>query len=318
MKNGWIWAASMLALAGCSGGGAPTNKKAEADIVEAAYPEKVLFGDVHLHTSNSSDAFAFGVRIGPEEALRFARGEEVTSTIGIKAKLDRPLDFLVITDHSDGLAVMKKIYEAPGILIRDPTIKRWHDMLHKGPDESMMVAKELIDAFSQHKLPAVMMDKQKAQENVRSVWDAHLDTIDRYNEPGKFSALAGFEYTLMPNGDNLHRNVVFRDGKDKVGKVLPYSSLQGTSAAQLWAYMDNYAKLTGGHVLAIPHNSNVSNGLMFEMTAPEGAAMMRTMPAPALPMSRWSRRRRLRGIARRTRSSLPMMSSPILVRQAGN
>ena len=273
MKNCWTWAASALALAGCSGGGASTDKKAEADVAEAAYPEKVLFGDVHLHTSNSSDAFAFGVRIGPEEALRFARGEEVTSTIGIKAKLERPLDFLVITDHSDGLAVMKKIYEAPGILIRDPTIKRWHDMLHKGPDESMQVAKELIDGFSQHKLPAVMMDKQKGQENMRSVWDAHLDTIDRYNEPGKFSALAGFEYTLMPNGDNLHRNVVFRDGKDKVGKILPYSSLQGTSAAQLWAYMDNYAKLTGGQVLAIPHNSNVSNGLMFEMTAPEGAAM---------------------------------------------
>ena len=198
MKYGWIWAASMLALAGCGGGGAPTNKKAEADVIETAYPEKVLFGDVHLHTSNSSDAFAFGVRIGPEEALRFARGEEVTSSIGIKAKLDRPLDFLVITDHSDGLAVMKKIYEAPGILIRDPTIKRWHDMLHKGPDESMQVAKELIDGFSQHKLPAVMMDKQKGQENMRSVWDAHLDTIDRYNEPGKFSALAGFEYTLCP------------------------------------------------------------------------------------------------------------------------
>ena len=270
----WAIGAAGMALASCgSHPGAPVNKKADADIAETAYPEQVYWGDTHLHTSNSSDAFSFGVRIGPEEALRFARGEEVTSTMGLKAKLERPLDFLVITDHSDGLAVMKKIYEAPGILIRDPAIKRWHDMLHQGPKESMAVAAELIDAFSQKKLPAAMMDRQKAQENLRSVWDAHLETVERYNEPGKFSAFAGFEYTLMPNGDNLHRNVIFRDGKEKVGKVLPFSSLEGKSAAELWAYMDNYAKLTGGRALAIPHNSNVSNGLMFQMTAPDGVAM---------------------------------------------
>ncbi len=262
---------SALALAACGPGG--FGKKSEKDIVETAFPEKVLFGDTHLHTSNSSDAFAFGVRLGPEDALRFARGEEVTATSGIKAKLDRPLDFLVISDHSDGLATLKTIYDAPRLLLRDPTLQRWHDELHKGPKESMAVATELIDLFSQRKLPAAMLDKQANDKRTEKVWTAYTSTVEDYNEPGKFTAFDGFEYTLMPKGDNLHRVVIFRDGKEKVDQVLPFSSLIGTTPDQLWDYMDAYSKKTGGHVLAIPHNSNVSNGLMFQMVGPGGGPM---------------------------------------------
>jgi hypothetical protein len=270
--NMFLALASAIALASCGSGGIG-GTKAEKDVVESAYPEKVLFGDTHLHTSNSSDAFAFGVRLGPEDALRFARGEEVTSTTGIKAKLDRPLDFLVISDHSDGLAALKAIYEAPRLLLRDPTLQRWHDMLHIGPKESMAVAMELIDGFSQHKLPAAMMDKKANDERLGKTWTAYTKTMERYNEPGKFTAFDGFEYTLMPKGDNLHRVVIFRDGKDKVDQVLPFSSLVGTTPDHLWDYMDVYAKKTGGQILAIPHNSNVSNGLMFQMVGPGGGAM---------------------------------------------
>jgi hypothetical protein len=262
---------SVIALAACGPGG--LGKKTEKEIAETAFPEKVLFGDTHLHTSNSSDAFAFGVRLGPEDALRFARGEEVTATSGIKAKLDRPLDFLVISDHSDGLATLKTIYDAPRLLLRDPTLQRWHDELHKGPKESMAVATELIDLFSQRKLPAAMLDKQANDKRTEKVWTAYTSTVEDYNEPGKFTAFDGFEYTLMPKGDNLHRVVIFRDGKDKVDQVLPFSSLIGTTPDQLWDYMDAYSKKTGGHVLAIPHNSNVSNGLMFQMVGPGGGPM---------------------------------------------
>ncbi len=262
---------SVIALAACGPGG--LGKKTEKEITETAFPEKVLFGDTHLHTSNSSDAFAFGVRLGPEDALRFARGEEVTATSGIKAKLDRPLDFLVISDHSDGLATLKTIYDAPRLLLRDPTLQRWHDELHKGPKESMAVATELIDLFSQRKLPAAMLDKQANDKRTEKVWTAYTSTVEDYNEPGKFTAFDGFEYTLMPKGDNLHRVVIFRDGKDKVDQVLPFSSLIGTTPDQLWDYMDAYSKKTGGHVLAIPHNSNVSNGLMFQMVGPGGGPM---------------------------------------------
>ncbi len=233
----------------------------------------MLWGDTHLHTANSSDAFAFGVRLGPEEALRFARGEEVTSSTGLKAKLSRPLDFLVIADHSDGLAALKAIHDAPRALLRDPLLERWHDELHKGPQESAQVARELVSRFSQRTLPPAMMDPKANAERTQSVWTEHTATVERYNEPGKFTAFMGFEYTLTPNGDNLHRVVIMRDGKPRADQVLPYSSLVGTTADMLWDYMDSYEAKTGGKILAIPHNSNLSNGLMFQMTMPGGGAM---------------------------------------------
>jgi hypothetical protein len=118
-----------------------------------------------------------------------------------------------------------------------------------------------------------LIDPERQKKNTWTIWTAHTETVERYNEPGKFTAFMGFEYTLMPGGDNLHRVVMFRDGKKQADQVLPFSSLTGTSAAMLWDYMDNYEKKTGGKALAIPHNSNVSNGLMFELTGPDGGPM---------------------------------------------
>ena len=262
-----------FALAGCDKIPGLSQKKTDAQIVETAYPERVLWGDTHLHTANSVDAFGFGVRLGPEEALRFARGEQVTATTGMKAKLDRPLDFLVIADHSDGLGVTKAIYDAPRLLIRDPLLLRWHDMMHEGPQGSLKATSELIDRVARKTLPASLIDPEKQKDTTRKIWNAHTATVERYNDPGKFTAFMGFEYTLMPRGDNLHRVVIMRDGKEQADQVLPYSSLISTSVDQLWDYMDSYEKKTGGHILAIPHNSNVSNGLMFELTGPDGGPM---------------------------------------------
>jgi hypothetical protein len=263
---------SALALSGCDRA-ADKNRKTDVQVSETEFPERVYWGDTHLHTANSVDAFGFGVRLGSEEALRFARGEEVTSTTGIKAKLAQPLDFLVIADHSDGLGVTKAIYDAPRLLIRDPLLRRWHDLMHEGPEGSIKATAELIDMAARKALPPALIDPERQKKNTRSIWTAHTETVERYNEPGKFTAFMGFEYTLMPGGDNLHRVVMFRDGKKEADKVLPYSSLTGTSAAMLWDYMDNYEKKTGGKALAIPHNSNVSNGLMFELTGPDGGPM---------------------------------------------
>ncbi len=278
MKSRWMSKAAAialgLALAGCgSVGDLVSGKNSDADVKEAEYPEQVYFGDTHLHTANSSDAFGLGVRLGPEEALRFAMGEEVTSTTGIKARLDRPLDFLVIADHSDGLAALKAIHDAPRFLLRDPLLERWHDELNKGPKESQKVAMELIDRFSQRTLPPDLMDPKRQEERTQDVWEAHTKITERYNSPGKFTAFNGFEYTLMREGDNLHRVVIMRDGKDRADQVQPYSSLVGTTPDQLWDYMDAYEKKTGGKILAIPHNSNVSNGLMFQLTGPDGGPM---------------------------------------------
>ena len=264
-----------LALAACGGSfgsGEPT--KSDAKVKLADYPERVYWGDAHLHTSNSVDAFGFGVRLGPEEALRFARGEEVTSTLGLKARLARPLDFLVITDHSDALGAIKTLADAPGFLIRDPTMKRWHDMLNAGPQESLRATAEMVDAQTANTLPPAMTEPEAQSKRTRSIWNDHIDTVERYNEPGKFTAMLGFEFTLMDGGKNLHRNVIFRDGKARVKTVVPLGAWGATASTDaLWNYMDAYEKHTGGRVLAIPHNSNLSNGLMFEMTQPGGGAM---------------------------------------------
>ncbi|MFM2411610.1 MAG: hypothetical protein RL481_2438 [Pseudomonadota bacterium] len=235
---------------------------------------KLLWGDTHLHTSNSIDAFGFGVKLGPEEALRFARGEEVTSTWGLKAKLDRPLDFLVIADHSGGLGATKALYEAPRFMIKDPTLLRWHDEMHKGPEGMQRVTAELINMAGEGNL-GEMFPREQTRKNNMKVWQSHTSIVERYNEPGKFTAFMGFEYTLMPNGDNLHRVVMFRDGKLRADQVIPYDPGpdQKEPVDKLWDYMDVYEKNSGGKMLAIPHNSNISNGLMFELVGPGGGPM---------------------------------------------
>lgn len=264
---------ALLALAACNRTGS-VNGKTDADITLTTYPERVYWGDTHLHTSNSVDAFAFGTKLGPEDALRFARGEEVTATGGLKAKLDRPLDFLVIADHSGGLGATQALYDAPRLFIRDPTLLRWHDTMHEGPQGRLKVTAELIDLAGRNALPAALSDPEGQKKRTAKIWTTHSSIVERYNEPGKFSAFMGFEYTLMPRGDNLHRVVMFRDGKERTDKVLPYDPGQGdTPVSQLWDYMDAYQKATGGQVLAIPHNSNVSSGLMFEMVGPGGGPM---------------------------------------------
>ncbi|MEE1877955.1 DUF3604 domain-containing protein [Altererythrobacter litoralis] len=263
-----------LALVSCDAAIDEAQKgTGEGTIDLAEFPDRPYWGDTHLHTNNSIDAFGFGVRLGPEDALKFAMGEEVTSTTGIKAKLSRPLDFLVISDHSDGLGATKRLYDAPRMLISDETMRRWHDMMHESPEQSQRAVAELINAAANGHLPAGMLNSQDEQgEATSEIWTAHLDTIDRYNKPGKFTALAGFEYTLMPDGNNLHRVVIFRDGSDRTKQIVPYPGLE-TEVTGLWDYMEAYAKTTGGQVLAIPHNSNVSNGLMFETTLADGSPM---------------------------------------------
>lgn len=245
---------------------------AEAAVTLTEHPQQVLWGDTHLHTDNSIDAFGFGTRLGPEAALQFARGDEVTATMGMKAKLSRPLDFLVIADHSDGLGATRRLYDAPRIAIRDETLLRWHDMMHESPQQSQRAIGELIDAAANRTLPPALRDRENQEQATRNIWTSHLETIDRYYEPGTFTPIAGFEWTLMPGGNNLHRVVMFRDGYDRTSQVVPLPGIEG-QVDGLYDYMDAYEKSTGGKALAIPHNSNLSNGLMFELTMPDGGPM---------------------------------------------
>ena len=241
-----------LAVSGCKYVGDDPNGSG-ANVENTAYPEQVFWGDTHLHTDNSVDAFGFGNRLNSEQALRFARGEEVTATKGAKAKLSRPLDFLVISDHSDAMGATKAIKEAPRIaLLNDEFLLRWHDMLNESDEGALKVTAELIDGAAKGTLPENLTDPEAQADRTRDLWEAHGEIIDEYNEPGKFTAFMGYEFTPMPGGDNLHRVVMFRDGADKATTVLPYSS-QGFAGnpEKLWEHMIAYEKDTGGKMLAM-------------------------------------------------------------------
>ncbi|NOU03032.1 MAG: DUF3604 domain-containing protein [Novosphingobium sp.] len=253
--------------------GAPLQAAAPsrgAALAGDTYPQRPLWGDTHLHTTNSFDAFGAGNRLGPDDALRFARGEEVATADGQKAKLGRPLDFLVIADHSDAIGVTTDLYNTPAENLTDPTLRRWRDMMHAGPESSYKMTREVISAAQNGTLPAEMTNPKRLRETTRRVWDAQLDSVERYNQPGTFTAFIGFEYSLQLKGDTLHRNVIFRDGADKARTVLPFATQGRTGPEPLWDYMDAYAAATGGKTLAIPHNSNLSNGRSFMMTSADG------------------------------------------------
>ena len=275
MHKAIVMAALLLGSSALVGGCNQTKPAApEAEATsQTAFPQRVYWGDTHLHTSNSPDAFGFGNRLDPEAALRFARGEEVTSSTGIKAKLARPLDFLVITDHSDGFATIKDLYNAPRSFITHPLMLRWYDMMHEGPEQSRKAVGEIIDAKAKNSLPPELINPAGAAARLHKNWLAHVATVERYNEPGKFTAFMGFEYTLMPDGNNLHRNVIYRDGGDKVAEFMPLASNSTATPDELWNFMEAYEKKTGGKVLAIPHNANLSNGMMFQLTDPAGSPM---------------------------------------------
>jgi hypothetical protein len=226
------------------------------------YPTNVLWGDTHLHTNLSLDARAFGVILGPEEAYRFARGDEITTSHGERIKLSRPLDWLVVSDHSDAMGAMDEVVKGNPDLLKDPKVKDWHDRIKKGGDSALGATMEVIETFAGitgEKIPKVLVE----EKFVRSVWERYLTTADKYNDPGRFTAIIGYEWTSTEGGNNLHRNVIYRDGAKQATMMLPYTTAESFNPEDLWKWMANYEKKSKGKVLALAHNGNVSNGLMF-------------------------------------------------------
>jgi hypothetical protein len=266
--------AGLLALAACDK--APSAQLAKApsapgQAIESAYPERAYFGDTHVHSGWSADAGLDGAITSPEDAFRFARGDEVKSNTGQMARLKRPLDWIVITDHSDGMGTINEIAAGNPDMIADPFLKRMYDAM-RGTDEAVTraVVLELINLQSNGKLPKQVMDPKW----MVSAWAKTTALADKYNEPGKFSALIGYEWTPNPGGgDNLHRNVIYRDGADKAVQILPLTTFQTLDPEKLWEWMAAYQAKTGGKLLAIPHNGNLSNGRMFEETTFSGGPM---------------------------------------------
>ncbi len=223
------------------------------------FPTRVLWGDTHLHTSNSLDARAFGALLDPEQAYRFARGEEVTTSHGLRVRLSRPLDWLVIADHSDALGAMNEIIAGNATLLRDPMIRDWNERLNQGGQTALMATMDVITSFSGGMIPEPLLERRFAQ----SIWDTYVETADAFNDPGRFTTIVGYEWTPTEGGNNLHRNVLYRDGGDRARQMLPYTTAESFNPEDLWRWMETYEERTGGRVLALAHNGNLSNGIMF-------------------------------------------------------
>jgi len=228
------------------------------------YPRRVYWGDVHLHTNYSADAYSYGTQsLSPADAYRFARGEEVTSETGWHAQLKRPLDFLAVTDHAEYMGGFLYAGKGDAQLLRTKLGQRWHAMLQKG--EALDLIKDLVHVLVKGK------DSTRLPNSFRRrVWSDEIKAAEEYNEPGRFTALIGYEWSSQIDGDNLHRVVLFRDGGDKAGQVLPFSAQDSRDPEDLWRAMAAYEARTGGKVLAIPHNANLSNGMMFADTTVSG------------------------------------------------
>ncbi|MDG2004047.1 MAG: DUF3604 domain-containing protein [Novosphingobium sp.] len=225
--------------------------------LRAPAENNLYWGDTHLHTANSTvDAFVQGTRlVGPAEAYRFAMGEEITADNGVRAKLRRPLDFLAVTDHSENIGLFPRIAAGDPMIAGTPLAERYGEVLDLVGKVGLRNA--FMTVMRKHgSLPDV------PEEFSRSVWDEITRTADQYNRPGHFTALIGYEWTSMINGDNLHRVVLYRDGGARASKMLPLDAMKDSDPETLWAGLARYEE-GGGKVLAIAHNGNLSNGRMF-------------------------------------------------------
>jgi len=227
------------------------------------FPTHVYWGDTHLHTSVSVDAGTM-CTVDQESAFRFARGEEITTTHGLRAKLGRSLDFLVLTDHAEMYGLMPQLLMGDQTILSQPKGKEWYDALKSGDEKIVFAtAMEIVGSLSKKNPPI------KADAIVRKAWEKYTALADRYNEPGRFTALIGYEYTTM-GGNNLHRNVVFRGNASVANQTVPFSQFDSQNPEDLWRSLDAFQKKTGAEVLAIPHNGNLSNGRMFSVNKFDG------------------------------------------------
>ena len=229
------------------------------------FPTQVYWGDTHLHTGMSFDAGSFGARLMPSDAYRFARGEEVTSSTGLQVKLSKPLDFLVVADHSDNMGWFPKLFEGDPEMLANPQVKEWYDMINEGGQTAVAAAIQIIEAFSQGTFP-METASMPGTATYTSAWKTAIDAADEFNDPGRFTAFIGYEWTSNAAGNNLHRVVVYRDDGNKASMMEPYTTIEPVGSPNprdLWKWMQSYKDKTGGHILAIAHNGNLSNGIMF-------------------------------------------------------
>ena len=220
-------------------------------------PERdVYYGEQHVHTSWSFDAFAFGDAVtGPETFYRYATGESVPHPGGYEVRITKPLDWGAVTEHAEYMGMIQEAMDPDSPLRRHaPILSR---TLQAGARDDPMLA---FKAISVTIAKGVQIKSMTDPEVVKPVWKRIIEIADKYYRPGKFTTFAAYEWTSTPNAKNLHRNIFFRDSK-KVPEV-PFTAVDSTDPRELWRWLDAQ-RAAGNDVLAVSHNGNLSNGWMF-------------------------------------------------------
>jgi hypothetical protein len=246
--------------------------KAYSPYAKRTFPERPFWGDSHVHTSLSMDAGGFGNRLSPRQAYRFARGEEVIASSGQPVRLARPLDWLAVTDHSDGMGFINDTLAASPLVTKYEQGARWSKGFRAGGQEAVDTTLDLIGTFSQGKVdPKMFAQYSPGARRYGTIWeDGVIKAAEEFNEPGRFTTFIGFEWTSLVKGGNLHRNVIFRDGADRARQVVPFTTTApagSTDPLDLYKYLEEYEAKTNGAAMAFAHNGNLSNGIMFPVDA---------------------------------------------------
>ena len=256
--NSMLWgvAAAALAVSGCAKEAEEGNQNT-ASVAVTEYPEQVYWGDLHLHTLYSFDSYNFGNKtLGPDEAYRFAQGEEVDAHAGKRAKLEQPLDFLMVADHAEFTGVFLGMEKGNPDIVDTPLGQAWAAMNEAG--DTIGPIDEVVASLLEGNAK-----RQPPEKFRKTIWSELVEAAARHNKPGKFTTFAGYEWTSMPGGGNQHRVIVFKDDKDKTLQTTPFSAADSNNPLDLWRYLASYEEKTGGEVIAIAHNGNISNGNMF-------------------------------------------------------
>lgn len=272
----WVYGAAAVALIAAVGAGiaaqsdpaAPAKKPAAAAPAKAAArtsdwnaDRNAYFGDLHVHTRFSFDAYIFNVRATPDDAYNYAAGGTVKHAAGYDMRItDAPLDFMAVTDHSEYLGVLPAMNDPSSPLSQLPYAK---DMFSKDPKQITAAFNKVAQSIGDgRELPEL-----RAPAVSEAAWAQIIAAAQRHNAPGKLTTFIGYEYTSAPGGMNLHRNVIF---PGDAAPQAPYTALQSQNPETLWRWMDGFRARTGSDVIAIPHNMNGSDGRMFEKTTWDG------------------------------------------------
>ena len=236
---------------------APPPPKAAAPRVEE---RSVFFGDLHIHTLLSMDAYLFGVRAGPADAYVYSKGGTIEHGAGYPIRLKEPLDFAAVTDHADYLGMLEA--SAPDLPLAGDALRR--TLLERNRISGTML---FIQTMRNHVTPNTRGAGDP--EIMRTAWQRIVTAAEQANDPGVFTAFIGYEWTSMPDSNNLHRNVIYRGSRSP---TLPFSSDDSKDPEDLWTALEEQAR-DGIHAIAIPHNANASNGEMFKEVTMSGAPL---------------------------------------------